>query len=87
MSEKEETALKRLERLEKWLHSRFMHLDYEYKTTDGPRKSWDDQDKPPEGDGWERNVDFGDEGWDRFDYHEESYWRRSEVKECLKTPT
>jgi hypothetical protein len=60
------------------LHSRFAHSDYEYETTTGQRKAWDAADVPPEGEGWERNVDAGrpGEGWDRFDYHEESYWRR-----------
>lgn len=60
------------------LHRRCLHPDYEYATTEGPRKSWDGYDDPPEGDGWERNVDAGrpGEGWERFNYHEESYWRR-----------
>ncbi len=65
-----------LDRLTHWLHSRLMHPDFEYKTTDGQRKTWDDADQAPDGEGWERNVDYGDEGWERFDYHEESYWRR-----------
>ncbi|MEM7165996.1 MAG: hypothetical protein AAF581_11050 [Planctomycetota bacterium] len=65
-----------LEALESWLHSRCLHPGYEYATTDGPRKSWYDEDAPPEGRGWERNVDCGDQGWERFDYHEEAYWRR-----------
>lgn len=58
------------------LHLRSRHPAYEYETTEGQRKSWDDADKPPEGEGWERNVDAGRDGWDRFDFHEESYWRR-----------
>lgn len=66
------------------LHARFAHPGYEYRTTEGPRKQWDDIDQPPHGDdgepepGWERNVDAGRPGmgWDRFDYTEESYWRR-----------
>lgn len=37
-----------------------------------PRKAWWAEDEPPEGDGWERNVDAGRNGWERFDYHEES---------------
>lgn len=63
------------------LHRRCLHPDYEYATTEGPRKSWDGYDDPPEGDGWERNVDAGrpGEGWERFGYHEESYWRRLRV--------
>lgn len=64
------------ERLVAWLHSKKQHPDYEYETTDGPRKSWYDEDKPPEGEGWERNVHAGRNGWERFDYHEEAYWMR-----------
>ncbi|QDK01951.1 hypothetical protein SEA_VIBAKI_71 [Arthrobacter phage Vibaki] len=58
------------------LHRDRRHPAYEYETTEGPRKSWNDYDRPPEGDGWERNTDAGRDGWDRFDYTEESYWRR-----------
>lgn len=64
------------------LHARFAHPAYEYRTTEGPRKQWDDTDVPPvdeNGDpepGWERNTDAGWDGWERFDYTEESYWRR-----------
>lgn len=57
------------------LHERFTHPDFEYATTSGPRKAWYDSETPPEGDGWERNVDRCG-GWERLDYHEESYWRR-----------
>ncbi|MFD4740588.1 hypothetical protein ACFWNQ_24970 [Streptomyces virginiae] len=70
------------------LHAERRHPNWEYATTEGPRKAWDDVDVPPcdymgrPEPGWERNVDAGrpGEGWDRFDYTEESYWRR------LKTP-
>ncbi|MFB7222370.1 hypothetical protein [Streptomyces sp. NPDC056227] len=64
------------------LHERCAHPDWEYRTTKGPRKQWDDADTPPsdaEGDPdptWERNVDVGRDGWERWDYTEESYWRR-----------
>lgn len=58
------------------LHAHFMHPDWEYTTTEGQRKAWDYADEPPEGDGWVRNVDAGRDGWERFDYTEESYWRR-----------
>ena len=60
------------------LHELRAHPDFEYATTTGPRKQWDLADEPPEGEGWERNVEAGipGEGWERFDYHEESYWRR-----------
>lgn len=60
------------------LHARFAHPGYEYATTQGSRKAFDAINEPPEGAGWERNIDAGrpGEGWERFDYHEESYWRR-----------
>ncbi len=73
-----ESCLNLLARLEAFLHSRCTHPDYEYATTDGPRKSFDQH--PPEGEGWEVNVDEGRDGWERFDYHEESYWRRKKTK-------
>lgn len=49
---------------------------WEYATQEGPRKSPGPQDYPPEGDGWEKNTECGRNGWERFDYTEESYWRR-----------
>ncbi|MDQ0809834.1 hypothetical protein QFZ63_001548 [Streptomyces sp. B3I7] len=66
------------------LHARCAHPAWEYRTTTGPRKQWDGVDDPPCDDdgnpepGWERNLDAGcpGEGWERFDYIEESYWRR-----------
>ncbi|MER6492690.1 hypothetical protein [Streptomyces griseorubiginosus] len=64
------------------LHARFAHPAWEYGVTEGPRKQWDDIDVPPCDDngnpepGWERNVDAGRNGWERWDYTEESYWRR-----------
>lgn len=64
------------------LHARFAHPDYEYETTEGQRKTWDDADVPPFGKDfepdytWGRNTDAGRDGWDRFEYTEESYWRR-----------
>ncbi|WNN96019.1 hypothetical protein SEA_HIRKO_69 [Arthrobacter phage Hirko] len=63
------------------LHAERRHPAWEYATTEGPRKAWNDADTPPDGDGWERNTAAGRSGWDRFDYTEESYWRR------LKAPT
>lgn len=56
------------------LHAECAHPDFEYMTTRGPRKAFDEH--PPPGDGWERNVEEGRGGWERFDYHEEAYWRR-----------
>ncbi len=69
-------VVERCERAERALHARFACPGWEYATTAGPRKQWDDQNTPPAGDGWERNTDFGRGGWDRFDYTEQSYWRR-----------
>lgn len=62
--------------LESKLHEMQYHPDYEYETTDGPRKAWEFEDEPPEGKGWTRNVHKADNGWERFDYHEEAYWMR-----------
>lgn len=70
--------------VESQLHALTSHPAYEYRTTTGPRKQWDDIDQPPCDDSgdpdpsWERNIDAGrpGQGWDRFDYTEESYWRR-----------
>ena len=59
------------------LHARRAHPGFEYATTEGPRKQWDDTERAPEGDGWERNTDAGRDGWERLDYTEESYWRRT----------
>lgn len=53
---------------------------WEYETKEGPRKQEGPQDYPPDGDGWEPNVDIGRRGWERFDYTEESYWRRPVAK-------
>ncbi|MFE7547115.1 hypothetical protein [Streptomyces gardneri] len=64
------------------LHARRAHPDWEYETTEGPRKRWDGANTPPYGDDgdpdatWERNVDAGRDGWERFEHTEESYWRR-----------
>lgn len=66
--------LAELQRLRSFMHARAMHPDYEYTSTDGPRKAFDEH--APEGERWERNTDMGRNGWERFDYHEEAYWRR-----------
>ncbi|MDX2697109.1 hypothetical protein [Streptomyces ipomoeae] len=74
------------------LHARHGHPDYEYRITNGPRKQWDASDVPPTNEdgipepGWERNVDRGDNGWERFDYHEEAYWRRPKPKRKTGEP-
>jgi hypothetical protein len=55
-------------------HALEAHPDFEYATTEGPRKGFDEH--PPSSDGWERNTAMGRDGWERFDEHEEAYWRR-----------
>lgn len=72
MNEKDQDELNRLRVL---LHSRCSHPDYEYGSTHGQRKMFDSTITPI-GEVWERNVDVGRSGWERFDYHEEAYWRR-----------
>ncbi len=62
-----------INRLEAKLHAREIHPDFEYQTTEGPRKAFD---ADPPGPGWEPNVHIGRDGWERFDYHEEAYWMR-----------
>ena len=63
-----------LDTLRQYCHAHCCHPWYEYATTDGPRKAFDEH--MPAGLGWERNVEEGTNGWERFDYHEEAYWRR-----------
>lgn len=50
---------------------------WEYATTTGPRKAWYEAG-PPEGFGWEPDYSRGrpSEAWERFEYHEEMYWKR-----------
>lgn len=64
--------------LNDFLHARCMHPGYEYATTTGPRKAFDNYKLPPDKrDGWVPNTHSGNEtAWERFDYHEERYWRR-----------
>ena len=68
------------------LHARRAHPGYEYATTQGPRKQWEFGDVPPTDDegepqpGWERNTAAGRDGWERFDYTEESYWRQPKAR-------
>ncbi|MBX9425465.1 hypothetical protein [Streptomyces lateritius] len=77
-----QAGVQRLPLSESELHARQAHPDWEYATTEGPRKRWHDIDVPPadeHGDPdptWQRNTDAGRMGWERFDYTEESYWRR-----------
>ena len=46
---------------------------YEYMTTQGPRKAWDEEPDMSK-EGWER-ID-----WERFDLHEEIRWRRLKAR-------
>lgn len=74
------------------LHAERRHPGYEYATTRGPRKQWDNPQQPPcDGDGepdptWDPNPDAGraGQGWDRFDYHEEAYWRRPKSQQTTE---
>lgn len=63
------------------LHARCSHPEWEYTTTEGPRKAWDDADQPPDGGGWERNIEVGWNGWEQYNLFEESYWRRRRTPE------
>ena len=68
-----------IERMVVYLHSVEYHPDYEYATTRGPRKGFDQHS--PGGEGWQRNIYRGrvgtpDAGWERFEHHEEAYWMR-----------
>jgi hypothetical protein len=59
------------------LHQQQDHPAYEYRTLEGGRKTWREVDDPPEGDGWELNITSRDpDAFERFEYHEERYWRR-----------
>lgn len=66
-----------LQKLRAHLHARQQHPDFEYETMRGARKGF--YDEPPDGEGWERNLEEGRGGWERFDYHEEGYWRRRKI--------
>ncbi|MEU8642296.1 hypothetical protein AB0C91_10300 [Streptomyces sp. NPDC048674] len=77
------------------LHAERRHPGYEYATTTGPRKQWDDADVPPYGDNgepdttWQPNLDAGypGAGWERFTYTEEAYWRRPKTAAAEPTAT
>ena len=49
--------------------------EWEYCVTTGRRKAWDGEPDLTK-EGWELDVSQGRDGWERFDYHEEMYWRR-----------
>lgn len=49
---------------------------WEFAITSGPRKAWDNEMQPPPGKGWILDTTKGRNGWERFDFHEERYWKR-----------
>lgn len=71
-----------------FLHTKRMHPDYEYETTETARKSG--ESRMPEGEGWEPNniirmpkYESGSvvgwyppRNWERFEFTEEEYWKR-----------
>lgn len=63
-------------------HAICAHPDYEYETTEGPRKGFDEHQPStePGETPWERNIHMGRNGWERFDYTEEAYWMRRKAK-------
>jgi hypothetical protein len=77
-------AYEQIKRLTSALHQHRCHPDYEYATTTCGRKAG--PAPIPEGAGWEPNtytyehpVDGPTEWhseWERFDFHEDHYWRR-----------
>jgi hypothetical protein len=66
-----------LARLTDKLHSLSAHPDFEYLTSTCARKQYEGR---PDlvAEGWESNVTGGDPHscWERFEYHENHYWRR-----------
>jgi hypothetical protein len=69
-----EELKQKLERLEKYLHSKKYHPDYEYLTLTTIRKG---PEPEPPSDRWKRNIEESDNGFERFEYHDEYYWRRN----------
>lgn len=70
-----------IDRLANRLHELRAHPDYEYRTTTCARKEYCGEPEL-EKDGWEQNQygstpeDRCHSDWERFEYHEEHYWRR-----------
>lgn len=64
----------RHEDLTKLAHANEAHPDFEYTTTDAPRKCGVVNE--PDGDGWHLNDDHPSGGWERLEYFELTYWRR-----------
>lgn len=63
---------KLLDKLEHYLHSTLSHPEYKYTTTAGDLKTFV---KAPSTD-WERNTDYGKDGWQQFALHQEAYWKK-----------
>lgn len=85
-----------LDRLTFALHRHHAHPDFEYATTQTARKSGDDPRIGLAGDGWEpndvvENHEYVDgkvvkeywRNWERFQFHEDNYWRRRRALEEL----
>lgn len=82
-----------VDRLTLTLHCRQAHPDFEYETTQTARKSGDDPRIGLDGDGWEPNdivpcqayvegavVKEHWRNWERFQFHEDNYWRRQKTR-------
>ncbi len=79
-----------VDRLTRALHAHRAHPDFEYETTQTARKSVDDpRAERLVAEGWELNEivachEYADgvvvkehwRNWERFEFHEDSYWRR-----------
>lgn len=68
------------------LHAAFSHPDFEYRTTEGPRKQFNPSAPPTDDNGdpdstWEANTDAVRNGRERFGRTEEAYWRRRKQQE------
>lgn len=59
------------------MHREQRHSEWEYATTTSVRKQGDPP--RPNGNGWMLNQYAGRDGWERFDAHEEAYWRRPKL--------
>jgi NTP pyrophosphatase (non-canonical NTP hydrolase) len=50
---------------------------WEYAVTKGARKAWSTEMDPPDNrPGWVVDESRGSAGWERFEFHEERYWKR-----------
>lgn len=60
------------------LHEHRCHPEYEYRMTTCGRKQTDIEGEALEASGWEPNIFGGDNHsyWERFDYHEENWYRK-----------